>query len=313
MRIRTIKPEFWRSKSISALEIGDRLLFIGLWSYVDDNGVGLDRLALVAADLFADDLERDFDAGSRETVARVSRGLQRLSEAHRIVRFSVAGTDYLYIVGWEEHQRIDKPGKSRYPLPTRDDAVIRVCLATVSRDYRETLAPGTGEQGNRGTGEKTSSSEIASDLDATGIDDNPRPEVLDLCEHLAESARANGHRVKIGKLWYRECRLLIDVDGYTPEQIRKAIDWATADPFWSANIQSMRKLREKYSTLRAQAQHRPTSPATPEPREPRYVPSYHDDADDMEAYNRWYAIDHTNPAVVAEYRSWYEARHKAAS
>ena len=148
MRIRSIKPEFWRSEDISNLSIEDRLLFIGLWSYVDDNGVGLDRMALIAADLFADDLSRD----SRETLARVSGGLQRLSEAGRIVRYTVDDRNYIAITNWHVHQRIDKPNKPRYPEPTSANAVIRDTLATPSRDPRDTLAPGTGEQGNRGTG-----------------------------------------------------------------------------------------------------------------------------------------------------------------
>ena len=70
MRIRSIKPEFWQSEDISALSIEDRLLFIGLWSYVDDNGVGRGDMADVIADLFA----ADMFANPRETVARVSRG-----------------------------------------------------------------------------------------------------------------------------------------------------------------------------------------------------------------------------------------------
>lgn len=156
MRIRSIKPEFWRSEDISSLDIPDRLLFIGLWSYVDDNGVGQDRESLVAADLFADDLSRD----PRETLARVSGGLERLSEAGRIVRYTVDGRAYLAVTNWERHQRIDKPNKPRYPLPTSENAVLTDTLATPSRHPRETLATpsrhprawnrGTGEQGNRG-------------------------------------------------------------------------------------------------------------------------------------------------------------------
>lgn len=69
MRIRAIKPEFWRSQDISNLDIETRLLFIGLWSYVDDNGVGQDRDALIAADLFADDMSRH----PRDTLARIHR------------------------------------------------------------------------------------------------------------------------------------------------------------------------------------------------------------------------------------------------
>ena len=39
MRIRSIKPEFWTSDDVAQHDWNTRLLFIGLWSYVDDNGV----------------------------------------------------------------------------------------------------------------------------------------------------------------------------------------------------------------------------------------------------------------------------------
>jgi hypothetical protein len=151
VRIRSIKPEFWRSEDISSLvDWNDRFIFIGLWSYVDDNGVGVDRLSLIATDLFADDVERDPSG----TFARVSRGLQNLSEAGRIVRYSVGDKAFLAISNWDKHQRIDKPNKPRYPLPTSENAEIRESVASISGDLPETPAPGTGEQGNRGTGEE---------------------------------------------------------------------------------------------------------------------------------------------------------------
>ncbi|WP_280201771.1 hypothetical protein, partial [Nocardia cyriacigeorgica] len=147
MRIRSIKPEFWRSDDIDALDWHHRLVFIGLWSYVDDNGVGVDKLASICADLFAGDLERD----PRETFARVSEALRTFAERGLIQRYSVDGRAYLFITGWKTHQRIDKPGKPRYPLPTSENAVIRESLATPTRESSETVAPGTEEQGNRGT------------------------------------------------------------------------------------------------------------------------------------------------------------------
>lgn len=149
MRIRSIKPEFWRSDDISKLSVEDRLLFIGLWSYVDDNGVGVDKLSLVATDLFADDVAKD-----SETFARVSRGLQELSEGGLIVRYTVDGKDFLEICNWSRHQRIDKPNKARHPASTCDDAIIRESVARVSRDPRESPATGAVEQRNRGTGDK---------------------------------------------------------------------------------------------------------------------------------------------------------------
>ena len=147
MRIRSIKPEFWRSLDIAALSIEDRLLFIGLWSYVDDNGVGVDRVPVIAAELFADDLSRD----PRETLGRVADGIGRLSECGLVQQYSDDSRDYLAVTNWERHQRIDKPNKPRYPLPTSENITIRETLAKPSRDPRETPAPGTGEQRNRGT------------------------------------------------------------------------------------------------------------------------------------------------------------------
>jgi PAS domain-containing protein len=146
VRIRSIKPEFWRSDDIASLEWEARLLFVGLWSYVDDNGVGIDRLASIAADLFSGDLERD----PPETFARVSRGLQTLSEAGRITRYTVENKAYLEITNWSKHQRIDKPNKPRFPRSDDDAAQIRDTLARVTAKE----ASGTEEQGNRGTEEQ---------------------------------------------------------------------------------------------------------------------------------------------------------------
>jgi len=160
VRIRSIKPEFWSSSAISKLPIEDRLLFIGLWSYVDDNGVGIDKLSLIVADLFADDIERD----ARDTFARVSRGLASLSEAGRIIRYTVEGGDYLCIVNWSEHQRIDKPGKARYPNGSGENVTIRESVASLP----EKVAPGAGEQGSRGTGEQGKGS--------TYVQDKPAPD-----------------------------------------------------------------------------------------------------------------------------------------
>lgn len=141
MRIRSIKPEFYRSEDIAALDWDARLLFIGLWSYVDDNGVGRDVEQLIAADLFA--LDRD----PLDSLARVSRGLASLSDQGLIVRYTVEKKRFLAVTGWERHQRIDKPNAPRYPAPDQG-------FPSESGDAREGVAKDSRlEQGNRGTGE----------------------------------------------------------------------------------------------------------------------------------------------------------------
>lgn len=156
MRIRSIKPEFWRSRHVAQLPWDLRLLFIGLWSYVDDNGVGLDDPWQITSDVFP--VEPDPVASRR----RVERGLATLSREVRepsslpfLVRYEVSGRRYLYVTGWR-HQRVDKPSRPRYPLPSED--VLNRENWIDAADPREsvasppgTLAPVTEEQRNRGT------------------------------------------------------------------------------------------------------------------------------------------------------------------
>ena len=147
MRIRSIKPEFWRSDDIDALAIPDRLLFIGLWSYVDDNGVGLFSLKDIAADLFAGDMAR----GSQETLQRVSEGLRTLSRHGLIEVYRVDDKDYLHVTHWKRHQVINHPGKARYPLPDKgSEPPLTLFTETLQRPSGDSLAwnRGTGEQGN---------------------------------------------------------------------------------------------------------------------------------------------------------------------
>ena len=151
MRIRTIKPEFWTDKRVASWDVFTRLFYIGLWSAADDYGRGSAEPERLAAELFPFDLSRD----SRETLASVSRGLATLSAESRIVVYEVSGEVFFEIKNWKEHQRVDRPGKSRIPTPCDG-------FATPSRDTRETLATpsrldqgsgirdqGAGEQGER--------------------------------------------------------------------------------------------------------------------------------------------------------------------
>ena len=166
MRIRTIKPEFWRSDDIACLDLPTRLLYIGLWSYVDDAGRGIDNPSSIAADLYAPDLARDDGANAPEVFARVRGGLATLSDNGLIRRYQSDGRRFLHVVAWTKHQRIDKPTRSRFPEPPAEQASDKGeheaprSLPESSANPREASAnppedstAGTGEQGNRGTGE----------------------------------------------------------------------------------------------------------------------------------------------------------------
>ena len=53
--------------------------------------------------------------------------------------------------------------------------------------------------------------------------------------------------------WTDDIRKMIEIDKRTEDQVSRMIDWSQKNSFWSANILSARKLREKYDTMAAQA------------------------------------------------------------
>lgn len=81
------------------------------------------------------------------------------------------------------------------------------------------------------------------------------PVVDELCEQLAEWVQTNtGKRPTVGKTWRRACRLMLEVDELSTDDVRGAIDWSQRHEFWRAHVMSMSKLRDKYPTLSLQAQ-----------------------------------------------------------
>lgn len=234
-RIRSIKPEFWKSEAIAAHTFRARLTFIGLWTYVDDNGVGLDNPKLVAAELFA--LEDD----PRETLANVREDLASLAAAGRITRYTVEGKAYLAITNWREHQKIDRPGKPRYPEPDDPRAVHVTCenvdpaaeFATPSRDSRETFdEPHLPDQGSgnrdQGTGEKT----VGADKPRTTKRGTRIPDDFAVTDDMIAWARE--HTPHVGA---RETEAFVDYWRSAPGAKGVKVDWEATWRNWMRRAQ----------------------------------------------------------------------------
>jgi len=114
--------------------------------------------------------------------------------------------------------------------------------------------PTRPDQGSFGTlGDPPGGGSPPTPLPRRGLDIT-RPDIEALCTRLAERIEANGsRRPTITKAWRDACRLMLDRDGRTPEQVSAAIDWCQANDFWRSNVLSMPKLREKYDQMRLQA------------------------------------------------------------
>lgn len=289
MRIRSIKPEFWCSETLARVDRMARLTFIGLWSYVDDNGVGVDNERLLTAALYP--LEYD----PAEALEGTSRDLAALADAGVIIRYQVRGKRLVFVTNWDEHQRVSHPSKPRFPRPgpaeltaqePHADQAAADPAATSgdepdppggvadSGDARESGRTVSSLSREQGTGrrevKKTSSSSsrpAAPRRDPTPTDDpaeqpDPPAKVVDtpsqadveaLCGRLHERITAGGSKATVTQGWRRAARLLLDRDGRELGEALRLVDWCQADGFWSTNVLSMPTFRKQYDRLRLRA------------------------------------------------------------
>ena len=250
MRIRSIKPEFWRSDDTVALPISARLTFIGLWSYVDDNGVGSAKLSSIVSDLYAEDLVRD----PPETLQRVSGDIQAIENRGMIVRYNDGKRELLYVTAWDSHQLVNRPSKGHgYPLPPAEIVEAGKTLMQTAGDPPEGLSAGAGEQGNRGAEEMEQGSgppaPPAQPVEPIRLD------VDELVVAMIEELKARDIRFPDNlDSWKNAARLLIDKDKRDLPEALNVLRWSQRNSFWRKNIMAMPKFREKYDRLRAEMQ-----------------------------------------------------------
>lgn len=123
-RIRSIKPEFPQSESIGRLSRDARLLFILLWTHVDDEGRARAASRMLASLLYPYD---------NDVPTLIDTWLDELEDEQCIRRYEHEGSHYLEVVNWRKHQKIDKPSASR--LPSFDEG------SPVPREASRSLAP----------------------------------------------------------------------------------------------------------------------------------------------------------------------------
>lgn len=81
-----------------------------------------------------------------------------------------------------------------------------------------------------------------------------RPDVEQVCNHLADRIEGNGcKRPVVTDKWRKAARSMLDKENKTSQQIINAINWCQDSDFWCGNIMSMVKLRRQWDVLRLQA------------------------------------------------------------
>ncbi len=107
------------------------------------------------------------------------------------------------------------------------------------------------------------------------------PEMIEAV-YLWEKIKGNNpeHRKPNLQAWANDIRKMHEIDKRPFDKIHRMIDWCQSDTFWQTNILSVAKLREKYDTMKAQANRPYISRRAPARKEAKpdwldkpYVPS----------------------------------------
>ena len=115
-RIRTVKPDLWRSPKMARVSRDARLLFIALLTEADDEGLLLASPKLLAGALYPHDAD--------VTARKVEKWLAELATEGMVLLYRVDDATYAHIIGFLEHQRISHPTESVLPNPTGEGAEI---------------------------------------------------------------------------------------------------------------------------------------------------------------------------------------------
>lgn len=101
-RIRNIKPDFWTDEKLVELEPVERLLFIGLWNFSDDEGFLPYSPKRIKMQIFpGDSLE-------------ISVALQSLISIGALTLYDYGDGQVLHVTNWAKHQKVSNPTKSKY-------------------------------------------------------------------------------------------------------------------------------------------------------------------------------------------------------
>ena len=225
-RIRTIKPEFWVDDIMVDQEPVTKLLYIGLWNFVDDEGYIEDSVRRIKMMVFPGN---DYD---------VSEALRSLLECSRIIRMTSDQGPVLWIPHFTDHQRISHPTPTKFTgIQSPSTAGVPESSGAFAKNAESSALKGKEGKGKEGK----------------GVPDEIRPDVLALCKILADMIEANGSkRPSVGRGWTEAARLMLDRDNRPYDEAAALVAWAQTDSFWKPNIQSMPKFRDKYDTLRLQ-------------------------------------------------------------
>ena len=112
-RIRSIKPEFFTSTRIADLSDAAKVTFLGLLTEADDYGVAPADPRVLKGHIWP--------LGDHINAADVELHLKEMETGKPLIeRYTVDDKQYLLVIGFAEHQKVQKPSQKRHPRPPTD-------------------------------------------------------------------------------------------------------------------------------------------------------------------------------------------------
>ncbi|MCA2291995.1 hypothetical protein JF735_00005, partial [Mycobacterium avium] len=144
-RIRTIKPEFYRSPSTAKVSFPGRILYLAMWNWADDYGIGETNINGLLGFAFCDT--------DSVTAAEIPRLLTEVHSGYEVEFYEHHGRFYYQIVSWDSHQKTERRATRKNPTADDPDSVPDMRFHGSGGSSAQTLGKTPAGTGNRGTGE----------------------------------------------------------------------------------------------------------------------------------------------------------------
>lgn len=144
-RIRTIKPEFFTSPDTAKASPRARLLYVAMWCWADDWGVGEVNINGLLGFAFPD----SDDVGRKE----FQGFCKEVAAAWGVEFYTVAGRAYYQVPSWDSHQKTQRRAERRHPPSDSADSAPDLRFMSPQGISERTLGNVPSGKG-KGTGER---------------------------------------------------------------------------------------------------------------------------------------------------------------
>jgi hypothetical protein len=234
---RLVTSEIWTNEKFGSLDLMGRLIFIGLITHADDDGRLKGSPNYLKAKIFPYDLDI--------SPPKINEVLERCHELHLITRYNTNGSEYIYLIGWEEHQQIraDRHKPSTLPpppdnlLPTipqpTDNQPTTPCQPTTANCLHNIIEVNISKDNIKGeTSKEVITPQDSKELISLNKDLKKHPELLEPRKEVFTGLKARrGYNSPKAMAEAKAINSMLKKE-YTPELILKTWDILKADKFW---------------------------------------------------------------------------------